>query len=143
MRQIEILLIEDNPDDVELTRIALRKSKLMVHLSVVMDGVDAMKFLRKEGSHASSPTPDVILLDLNLPKLDGREVLMALKEDDGLKHIPVIVLTTSESASDIAESYKHHANAYITKPMDFQQFKDIVMAIEDFWFTIVRLPEAK
>lgn len=137
---IEILLIEDNPGDVRLTREALKDMKLKNALHVVPDGVEAMAFLRREGDYASAPRPDIILLDLNLPRKDGREVLEEIKQDEVLKRIPVVVLTTSDDESDILASYNLHANCYITKPVDMRRFIAIVQNIENFWFSIVKLP---
>lgn len=139
-RPVQILLVEDNPGDVRLTTEGLREGKIHNHLSVVADGVEAMAFLRHEGQHAGSPRPDLILLDLNLPRKDGREVLAEIKADDDLRRIPVVVLTTSSAEQDIMASYDLSANCYVTKPVDFAAFVDVVRSIEDFWFTIVRLP---
>ncbi len=136
----EILLVEDNPGDVRLTREALKESKLVNHLYVVEDGVQAMAFLLREGEYADAPVPDLILLDLNLPRLDGREALRLIKGDKKLRRIPVVVLTTSTADEDILNTYDLHANCYITKPVDFDQFIKVVRTVEDFWFTIVRLP---
>jgi len=137
---IEVLLIEDNPGDVRLTMEALRDAKLHNKLSVVNDGVEAMSFLRREGSYSQSPRPDLILLDLNLPRKDGREVLEEIKHDEDLRRIPVVILTTSNDERDILESYNLHANCYITKPVDLKQFMAIVKSIQSFWFSIVKLP---
>jgi len=137
---LEVLLIEDNPGDVELTQIALDDSKISVNLNVVEDGVEAMAFLYKEAKYAKMPTPDIILLDLNLPKKDGREVLAEIKADNLLRRIPVVVLTTSQAEGDVLKAYNLSANCYITKPVDFDQFVKIVQSIENFWFTIVKLP---
>jgi len=137
---IEILLVEDNPGDVRLTREALKEAKVGNNLHVVEDGVAAMQFLRREGEYQDVPRPDLILLDLNLPKKDGREVLEEIKADNSLKLIPVVVLTTSHAEEDIVRSYNLHANCYVTKPVDLDQFMRIVKSIEDFWLTIVRLP---
>ncbi len=137
---IELLLVEDNPGDAQLTQIALEDSKISVNLNIVEDGVEAMAFLRKEGKYANMPYPDIILLDLNLPKKDGREVLAEIKADNILKRIPVVVLTTSQAEGDILKAYNLAANCYITKPVDFDQFVKIVQSIENFWFTIVKLP---
>lgn len=136
----EVLLVEDNPGDVELTREALAESKVAVNLSVVGDGVEALAFLRREGEHGDAPRPDLIILDLNLPKMDGRQVLEEMKADRALSTIPVVVLTTSEAEEDVLQSYELHANAYVTKPLDFMRFSEIVQRIDEFWFTIVRLP---
>jgi len=139
-RPIEILLVEDNPGDVRLTKEALKDSKIRNNLSVVMDGVEALAFLRKEVKYTNAPRPELILLDLNLPKKDGREVLKEIKDDDDLKRIPIAILTISKAEEDIIKTYNSHANCYITKPIDMDQFVKIVKAIEDFWFTIVTLP---
>jgi chemotaxis family two-component system response regulator Rcp1 len=139
-RSIEILLVEDNPGDVRLTEEALKDGKVSNRLNVVGDGVEALAFLRQEGKYAGAPRPDVILLDLNLPRKDGRQVLAEIKADDDLKRIPVVVLTTSSSEQDILRSYNLHANCYITKPVDLEQFIEVVKGIEDFWLTIVKLP---
>ena len=137
---IEILLVEDNPGDVRLTVEALKDGKVSNRLSVVGDGVEAMAFLRREGRFANAPRPHLILLDLNLPKKDGREVLAEVKQDPNLKRIPVVILTTSQAEHDILRSYELHANAYITKPVDFEHFMGVVKSVEDFWLTIVKLP---
>ncbi|HEY5538585.1 MAG TPA: response regulator [Thermoplasmata archaeon] len=137
---IEILLVEDNPGDVRLTVEALKDGKVSNRLSVVGDGVEAMAFLRREGRFANAPRPHLILLDLNLPKKDGREVLAEVKQDPNLKRIPVVILTTSQTEQDILRSYELHANAYITKPVDFEHFMGVVKSVEDFWLTIVKLP---
>jgi CheY-like chemotaxis protein len=139
-RTIEILLIEDNPGDVNLTRIALADRKINVNLSVVSDGVEAMNFLHRQGEYHQAVHPDLILLDWNLPRKDGREVLVEIKANQRLRRIPVVVLTTSQSEEDILKAYDLRANCYITKPLDFNQFVQIVQSIEDFWFTIVQLP---
>lgn len=136
-RPVEILMVEDNPGDVRLTQEALKEGKLWNHLTVARDGVEALECLRGQ-----SPHPDLILLDLNLPKKDGREVLADIKNDERLKLIPVVVLTTSKAEEDILRSYKLHANCYITKPVDFRQFGSVVRSIENFWFTVVKLPTA-
>lgn len=140
-RPIEVLLVEDNPGDVRLTREALREGKVRNNLSVVSDGVEAIAFLRREGKYASVVRPDLILLDLNLPRKDGREVLQEIKADPSLRHIPVVVLTSSQAEQDILRAYDLHANCYVTKPVDFDQFITVVRSIEDFWFTIVKLPQ--
>jgi chemotaxis family two-component system response regulator Rcp1 len=140
MTPIEILLVEDNLGDANLAREALENSKVINHLSVVGDGEAALAYLRRQGKYADAPRPDLILLDLNLPKKDGREVLAEIKADDVLKCIPVVILTTSEAEEDILKTYNLHANCYITKPIDLIQFLKVVQAIEDFWLTIVRLP---
>ncbi len=137
---IEILLVEDSPGDVRLTKEALKEGRVRNRLSVVEDGADAVAFLRREGVHADAPRPDLILLDLNLPKKDGREVLDEIKHDPDLKVIPVVVLTTSRADEDVLRAYELNANCYITKPVDFQQFLSVVKSIEDFWLTVVKLP---
>ena len=137
---MEILLVEDNPGDIELTLEALREAKVNNRLSSVEDGLEALAFLRRQGRYADAPRPDVIFLDLNLPRKDGRETLAEIKQDPELCDIPVLVLTTSDAERDILASYKLHANCYITKPVGLEQFLTIVRSIEDFWFTIVRLP---
>jgi chemotaxis family two-component system response regulator Rcp1 len=139
-KPIEILLVEDNPGDVGLALEALENSKINNTVSVAGDGEEAMAFLRRTGNHAGVPRPDLILLDLNLPKKDGREVLAEIKADDDLKQIPVVILTSSQAEEDILKSYNLHCNCYITKPIDLHQFIRVVKAIEDFWLTIVRLP---
>lgn len=138
---IEILLVEDNPGDVRLTREALRDAKVRNTLSVASDGVEAMEFLRQEGKFADAPRPGLILLDLNLPRKDGRQVLAEVKSDPSLRAIPVVVLTTSRAEEDILRSYGLHANAYVTKPVDLDQFLHVVQSIEDFWLTLVTLPQ--
>jgi two-component system, chemotaxis family, response regulator Rcp1 len=137
---IEILLVEDNPGDVGLTREALSAAKVRNRLHVAEDGAEAVDFLFKRGRHADAPRPDIILLDLNLPKKDGREVLSEIKSDPSLAGIPIVILTTSQADEDILRAYQLHANCYITKPVDFSQFLRIVEAIDDFWLTIVKLP---
>src|SRR5436189_5447695 len=137
---IEVLLVEDNPGDAQLTRIALEDSKISIHLNVVEDGVEAMAFLRKQEKYAKVAHPDIILLDLNLPRKDGREVLAEIKADEGLKRIPVVILTTSQAEEDIVQAYGLHANCSITKPVDFGKFAEVVQSIEHFWFTVVTLP---
>ena len=140
---VEILLVEDNPGDVRLTQEVLRDGKVRNNMSVVMDGVDAISFLQQTGEYAGAPRPDIILLDLNLPKKDGREVLAEIKADSNLKHIPVVVLTTSSAEQDIFRSYDLHANCYVTKPVDLDQFIKVMKMIEDFWLTIVKLPRSE
>lgn len=140
---IEILLVEDNPGDIRLTQEALKDTKVLNNLSVVVDGVEAMSFLNKEGKYADAVRPDLILLDLNLPKKDGREVLEEIKADESLHTIPVVVLTVSQSEQDIVKSYDLHANCYIAKPINLDQFVEVVKAIDDFWFSIVKLPPGK
>jgi CheY-like chemotaxis protein len=139
-KTIDVLLVEDDPGDVLMTREAFEVNKVNNRLSVVSDGVSAMEFLRKEGEHAGAPTPDLILLDLNLPRMDGREVLAALKEDTVLRSIPVVVLTTSEAEEDVVRSYSLHANAYVTKPVDFDRFIEVVRQVDEFFVEVVRLP---
>jgi CheY-like chemotaxis protein len=139
-RPIEILLVEDNPGDARLTQEALREGKIRNNLHHMKDGVEALAFLRREGVHAGAPKPDLMLLDLNLPRKDGRQVLSEMKADPRLRTIPVVVLTTSEAENDIVKSYELHANCYITKPVDLEKFIDIVRAIEDFWLAVVTLP---
>ena len=134
---IEILLVEDNPGDVRLTTEALRDARVLNKLHVAIDGVEALAFLRREGRHSAALRPDLILLDLNLPKKSGREVLEEIKNDDRLKHIPVVILTTSQAEQDILESYRLRANAYVTKPVDLEQFFKVVQSIEEFWLEIV------
>lgn len=140
---IEILLVEDNPGDVRLTLEAFKEGKLINNLSVVGDGVEAMAFLRKEGKYTDKPYPDLILLDLNMPKMDGREVLAEIKKDTNLKHIPVVILTTSQAEQDILKSYDLHANCYISKPVDLDQFNVVIKSIQDFWLSIVKLPRSR
>jgi CheY-like chemotaxis protein len=137
---VEILLVEDNPGDVRLTIEGLNESKVHNNLHVVRDGVEAMDFLRRSGQRAGTVRPDLILLDLNLPRMDGREVLSAIKSDLNLKTIPVVILTTSRAEQDVLRSYELQANCYITKPADLEQFISMVKSIEDFWFTIATLP---
>ena len=137
---IEVLLVEDNPGDAQLTRIALEDSKISIHLNVVEDGVEAMAFLRKQDKYVKAAHPDIVLLDLNLPRKDGREVLAEIKADENLRRIPVVILTTSQAEEDILKAYNLSANCYITKPVDFDQFVKIVQSIENFWFAIVKLP---
>ncbi|MDD1678648.1 MAG: response regulator [Methanomicrobiales archaeon] len=139
-RVMEILLIEDNPADVRLTLEAFQDLKVPNHMNVVMDGVEAMEFLRKKGSHQSAPLPDLILLDLNLPLKNGREVLEEIKTDDNLKHIPVVVLTTSRAEEDVLQAYRLHVNCYLTKPSDLDQFFTLIQEIQQFWFGIARIP---
>jgi len=139
-RPVEVLLVEDNPGDVRLTREALKEGKVRNNLHVAQDGVEALRFLRREGEHANAVRPDLILLDLNLPKMDGREVLQAIKADASLKFIPVVILTSSQAEQDILRAYDLNANCYVSKPVDLDQFITVVRSIEDFWFTIVKLP---
>ena len=142
-RPIKILLVEDNPGDVELTQDALLKSKVVTEVAVVGDGEEAMEYLRRQGRYAEELPPDLVLLDLNLPKKDGLEVLKELREATDLKHIPVVVLTTSEAERDILASYQLGANCFISKPVDLTQFRIVVESIDDFWFTIVKLPSLR
>ena len=137
---IDVLLVEDDPGDVLMTQEAFADHKLRNNLHVVNNGVDAMAFLQKQGQYTDAPTPDLVLLDLNLPRMDGREVLAAIKADDNLRSIPVVVLTTSEAEEDVVRSYALHANAYVTKPVDFERFIDIVRRIDEFFVSVVRLP---
>lgn len=137
---IDILLVEDNPADAELTRIAMEEVKMINNLHIVTDGEKAMDFLRQRGAYAGSPRPDLILLDLNLPRKDGREVLAEVKADEALHSIPIVILTSSSAEEDILRTYKLHANAYITKPVDLEQFLRVVRSIEEFWVAIVKLP---
>ena len=137
---IEVLLVEDSPGDVRLTREAFKDAKVHINLHVASDGIEAMSFLRCEGEFANVPRPDLILLDLNLPKKDGRQVLAELKESPALKCIPVVILTTSAAEADIQASYQHHANCYITKPVDLEGFLKVVRSIDSFWLSVVKLP---
>ena len=139
-RPIEILLVEDNPGDVRLTLEVMKDARVRNHMSMVKDGVEALAFLRREGDYADAPRPDLILLDLNLPKKDGREVLADIKADPTLRRIPVVVLTVSKDEEDILKSYDLYANCYVTKPINMEQFIAVVRSIEDFWLTIVKLP---
>ena len=139
-KTIEILLVEDNPGDVDLIKIGLEDAKVLNKLHVVTDGLEAMKFLRGEDIYADAPCPDLILLDLNLPKKNGKQVLQEIKEDPTLRLIPVVILTSSEADEDICRSYELHANCYISKPVDFEQFVKVVQSLEQFWFTVVKLP---
>jgi two-component system, chemotaxis family, response regulator Rcp1 len=141
MRPVEILLVEDNPGDVRLTKEALKEAKVINNLTVLKDGVEALAFLRQQGSYGGAVIPHLILLDLNLPKKDGREVLAEIKADEKLKRIPVVVLTTSQDEQDVFKSYNLHANCYVTKPVDLEQFMTVVKSIEDFWLGIVMLPK--
>ena len=139
-RPINILLIEDNPGDVRLTQEAFKEGKMSTKLDIVMDGVEAIKYLRKQGEYKGSSTPDLILLDLNLPKRDGREVLEEIKSDPDLKRIPIVILTTSNAEQDIIKSYNLHVNCYINKPVDFDKFFDIIQKIQEFWLKTAILP---
>jgi chemotaxis family two-component system response regulator Rcp1 len=138
-----VLLIEDNEDDIELTMESLRESKIRMEISVARDGVSALSYLRREGEYANRIRPDLILLDLNLPLMDGREVLKEIRDDQNLTEIPVVILTTSEDEGDILKAYKLHANCYITKPVDFMRFTEIVRQIEGFWLQLVKLPRRR
>jgi chemotaxis family two-component system response regulator Rcp1 len=140
VKPVEILMVEDNPGDVRLTMEALRESKLHNNLRVVKDGIEALAHLRQEGDYANLPRPDLILLDLNLPKKDGREVLREIKADKEMGRIPVVILTTSQAEEDVLKTYDLHANCFITKPVDLDQFIKVVQSIEFFWLTIVKLP---
>jgi two-component system, chemotaxis family, response regulator Rcp1 len=140
-RIVDILLVEDSAEDVELTREALKEGKLAHDLIVVKDGVEAMDYLRKKGGYSEAVRPDLILLDLNMPRKNGHEVLAEIKQDEGLKTIPVAILTTSDAEADVLKTYKLHANCYITKPVDLNQFIKVVKTVEDFWFSIVKLPK--
>jgi len=137
---VEILLVEENPGDVRLTQEALKEGKVYNNLHWAKAGVEALEFLKREGKHAKAPRPDIILLDLNLPKKDGREVLAQIKKDGALKQIPVVVLTTSEAEEDVLKSYELHANCYVTKPVDLEKFIHVVQSIDRFWLTVVTLP---
>lgn len=139
-RTAEILLVEDNHNDIELTRIAFEQAKFAVNLHSVLNGEDCLSFLRKEPPYVDAPTPDIILLDLNMPKMDGREVMTELANDSALKCIPIIVLTTSKSEIDILNSYNLHCNSYIVKPIEFEQFSRVIKTFSDYWFTLVVLP---
>ncbi len=140
-RPVQILLVEDNPGDVRLTKEALKEAKVRVHMMVAEDGEKGLAMLRRQGQYAESPRPDLVFLDLNLPRKDGRELLADIKEDPALRRIPVVVLTTSQAEQDIVRSYNLHANCYVTKPLDLEQFLHVVKAIESFWLTIVKLPQ--
>lgn len=140
---VEILLVEDNPGDVRLTKEALKEGKVYSNLHWAKDGVEALEFLRRKGQFAGVPRPDIILLDLNLPKKDGREVLSEIKNDDDLKRIPVVILTTSKAEEDVLRSYELHANCYVTKPVDLEKFIVVVQSIDKFWLTVVTLPNGK
>lgn len=141
-RAVEVLLVEDNPGDVRLTREAFREGKIRNNLHVAVDGVEGLAFLRREGKFADAARPDIILLDLNLPKKNGIDVLAEIKSDEDLKRIPVVILTTSVAEQDVLRSYDQHANCYIVKPVDLEQFLRVIQTIEDFWVTIVKLPPA-
>ena len=137
---VTVLMVEDDPDDIYFTLEALRTSKLRMNLSVVNDGVEAMRYLRNEDTEVPRRRPDLVLLDLNLPRMDGREVLTAIKQDPTLTDIPVVILTTSQSDEDIAASYRQHANCYVSKPVDIERFRSVVASIEHFWLTVAQLP---
>jgi CheY-like chemotaxis protein len=139
-KPIEILLVEDDAGDVRLTREAFKDARVLISLNVARDGEEAMEYLFHKGKYADAPRPDLVLLDLNLPRKDGREVLAEMKADENLKSIPVVILTTSRSETDVLKVYNLHANCYITKPLDLKQFIDVIKSIEDFWFTVVKLP---
>ena len=139
----EVLLVEDSPGDVRLTKEAFRDANSSIHMHVVSDGVEAMAFIRREGAHIRAPRPDLILLDLNLPKMDGREVLAKIKEDASLKTIPTVILTTSEAEADILKSYQLQANCYLSKPAQLDAFESLVKSINDFWLTKVKLPQQR
>ena len=139
-KEVIILLVEDNEGDIVLTVEALREAKIHNKVIVVRDGEEALSYLYKEGNYADAEMPDIIFLDINLPRIDGKEVLTKIKNDDRLKFIPVVILTTSDSENDIMESYSNHANCYITKPVDFNKFLQVINMIKDFWITLVRLP---
>jgi CheY-like chemotaxis protein len=141
-RPIDILIAEDSPTDVMLMREALQHAKVLNTLHVVDNGVEALEFLRREGGHSGAPRPDLIMLDLNMPRKSGREVMMEIKADESLKTIPVVILTNSRTATDTAETHGQHANCYMTKPVDFDGFAEVVRSIESFWFTVVTLPPA-
>ncbi len=140
IRPIEILLVEDNPGDARLTEEALREGKVLNNLHNAQDGVEALAFLKHEEPFVDAPRPDIILLDLNMPRMDGRELLSRIKNEPDLKRIPIVVLTTSKAEEDIIRSYDLHANCYVTKPVDLDQFIKVVQSVEDFWFSVVRLP---
>ena len=139
----QVLLVEDSPGDVRLTKEAFREANIALELHVARDGVEAMEFLRREGSHADAPRPDLILLDLNLPRMDGREVLALIKADDTLKCIPTVILTTSDADTDIAMSYQLQANCFLSKPVDMEIFEGLVKSINDFWLTKAKLPTGR
>jgi len=138
---LEVLLVEDSPGDVRLTREVFREANMAINLNVAADGVEAMAFLRREGSHVDAPRPDLILLDLNLPRMDGREVLVHIKEDVNLRAIPTVILTTSEAEADVLKSYQLQANCYLSKPVQLEAFESLVKSINDFWLTKARLPQ--
>jgi two-component system, chemotaxis family, response regulator Rcp1 len=140
---LEVLLVEDSPGDVRLTQEAFHAANISVHLSVANDGVGAMAFLNREGTHVDAPRPDIILLDLNMPRMDGREVLARIKKDDSLKTIPTVILTTSDSEGDIVKSYQLHANSYLCKPVQLTAFENLVKSLNDFWLTKAKLPQTQ
>ena len=140
---IQVLLVEDSPGDIRLTREAFRDANNSIQLNVANDGIEAMAFLRREGRYADAPRPDLILLDLNLPKMDGREVLAHIKENDDLKTIPTVILTTSDAEADIVKSYELQANCYLTKPVQLEAFEALVKSINDFWLTKAKLPQQR
>jgi CheY-like chemotaxis protein len=140
VQPIEVLLVEDDPGDILMTQEAFQEQRIVNRLHVARDGVEALEFLRREGEHANAPRPDLVLLDLNLPRKDGREVLAEIRESQALTHLPVVVLTTSEAQEDILRSYQLHANAYVTKPVDFASFVGVVHQIDDFFVSVVKLP---
>jgi two-component system, chemotaxis family, response regulator Rcp1 len=139
-KSIEVLLVEDNPGDIRLIKEALNDAKIHVHITVARDGVEALELLRREGNYATAVVPDLILLDLNLPRMSGHDVLATIKQDEGLRRIPVVIVTSSKADQDIAASYDLHANCFVTKPVDLDQFFNVVQAIREFWFVIVKLP---
>lgn len=140
-KEIKILFVEDNEGDIVLTLEALKEAKIHNHVTVMRDGEQAIQYLKKEGEYKNAETPDLILLDINLPRMDGKEVLANIKKDRQLMIIPVVILTTSDSEKDIMESYNNHANCYITKPVDFKKFMDVIQTIKTFWISIVQLPK--
>lgn len=140
---VEILLVDDSTGDVRLAQEALKDAKVVNKIHVASDGVEALAFLRREGQYTDAPRPDLILLDLNMPRMDGREVLVEIKKDPSLRRIPVVVLTTSDAEQDVLKTYDLHANCYVTKPIDFEQFIAVLRSIEDFWLTIVKLPQRR
>ncbi|MGB7603443.1 MAG: response regulator [Candidatus Sulfotelmatobacter sp.] len=140
---LEVLLVEDSPGDVRLTQEAFHAANISVHFNVANDGVGAMAFLKREGTHAGAPRPDIILLDLNMPRMDGREVLARIKNDDSLKTIPTVILTTSDSEGDIVKSYQLHANSYLCKPVQLSAFENLVKSLNDFWLTKAKLPQSQ
>jgi CheY-like chemotaxis protein len=142
-RPLEVLLVEDSPGDVRLTREAFRDAQASINLHVAFDGVEAMAFLRREGEHRNAPRPDFILLDLNLPRMDGREVLVHIKNDENLRTIPTVILTTSEDEADVVKSYQLQANCYLNKPVEFDAFERVVRSINDFWLNTVKLPQTR